>query len=494
MVQGDVNAGNPRRRGAARSAIFSHPPMLYRLVFAEMWERFGFYGIQALLLLYLISDWHMPRGDAALLFGSYASLAYGAAIVGGLLTDNRLGAARALLLGGCLIVLGYLILAGQSLLSGSASQEAFLLGLSAVAMGTGLFKPAVATQISALYGAEDSLRESGFFLFYIGINAGAAAAPLICGYVAFRFGWNAGFATAGLGMILGLIPIIWWRRELADHRRGTGLCLVSGAYAIFASLAALVVLHNYRYTLAVLLCAFAGNLAWLARFAKKDATPSERDRLKVILILLLAATAWWTMAQQSGSTLTIFAEKAVDLQMGPFALTASQTQFFETFFIVLGAPVIATILLRLARAGREPGPPWKFALGLSFAALGYAILAIICFLSTPADKVSLAWLATAYLMHTIGELVLAAPGVASLTKLAPARLKSQVMGIWLFTVAIGNLVGAWIAGLTPLHASAGPPAYARLFAMEAGCGLATALVLVLAAPYAGRLIRRSGII
>jgi POT family proton-dependent oligopeptide transporter len=465
--------------------------MLYRLVFAEMWERFGYYGVQALLLLFLISEWRMPRADAALLFGSYASLAYGGAIVGGLVTDSRLGAARALLLGGGLIVFGYAVIASQSLLAGPSSREIFLLGLAAVAMGTGLFKPAVATQIGALYAERDPLRESGFYLFYIGINAGGAAAPLACGYVAMRFGWNAGFTTAGLGMAIGMIPIVWRRRELADRRSGQGPTLSAFAYALCATVGALLLLHNYRYTLAVLLCAFAGNLIWLARFSALHATPAERGRLKVILVLLTAATAWWTLAQQGGSTLTIFAEKAVDMQFGFVSLTASQTQFFPQLFIVLGAPFVASILLGLARRGLEPGPPWKFAVGLAFAAVGFGVLALVCHLTAPSDKVSLAWLTSAYLLQTIGELVLAAPGVAALTQLAPPKVKSQVMGIWLFTVAIGNLMGAWIAGLTPIHETAGPPAYAWLFGLEAGLGLAAAAIMAALAPAVGRILRRS---
>jgi POT family proton-dependent oligopeptide transporter len=473
--------------------IFRHPPLLYRLVFSETWERFGYYGIQSLLLLYLVANWGLARPDAALLYGSYTSLAYGGAIVGGLVADAYFGATRTLFVGGLLMMAGYATIAAQTALPPGISHELFLVGLAAVAVGTGLFKPSVATQVGALYAPDDPLRESGFYLFYVGINIGGAAAPLLCGYVAERFGWDAGFALAAIGMGLGLLSLIGRRRGLiARPRRETNVQQwVLPAFLIAAIGVAVTLLHYPRYTLLALACAFLGSLASLARFAMTRATKAERGRLVAILCLLTAACFWWTLAQQAGSTLLLFAEQSVDLHLGPLSFSAAQTQFFAPLFIVLGAPVIAGGLLWLARRHREPGAPWKFAAGLAFAGTGFGLLALVS-LYTPVDhKVRLEWLVTTYLLQTTGELILAAPGLAALAQLAPGPLKAQIMGLWLFTVAIGNLCGSWIAGLTPVAGGTAAIGYARLFGCEAAAGFGSALVMVVLAPVLGRILRIS---
>jgi POT family proton-dependent oligopeptide transporter len=476
-----------------RPSVFSHPAMLYRLVLAEMAERFGYFGVQALLLLYLISEWRVERPAAAMLYGCYTSLAFGGAILGGIAADAYLGAARALLAGGALLLVGYMMLATQSIFPPSMSRDVFLFGLSLIVMGTGLFKPAIATQIGALYPAEDPRRESGFYLFYIGINAGAAVAPLVCGFIAARFGWEIGFVAAGIGTAVGLSPLFMRRAELADVRdSGRG----AGARVFYLTLALIVVgvfevLNNVRYALVVIALLFCFGVSRLFLIFKVKATEEERSHLKAILLLLLAAVVWWTLAQQAGSTLTLFTESWVDLRMGPLNITAAQTQFLPPLFIVLFAPLIAWVFLRLARRGNEPSAPWKFAIGLGSAGLGFLILSLVCLVSPAAPRISLGWLALTYLLQTVGELILAAPGIAVLTKLAPARAKSQVMGLWLFTVAIGNFGGAWIAGQAPIGKVAGLLGYGRLFAMEAALGIGAAVLMAAISPMTQYLMNRA---
>jgi POT family proton-dependent oligopeptide transporter len=471
-----------------------HPALLYRLVFSETWERFGYYGIQSLLLLYLIAKWGMAKPDAALLYGSYTSLAYGGAIVGGMVADAYFGPTKTLFVGGFLMMAGYLTIAAHSVLSPGISHELFLTGLAAVAVGTGLFKPSVATQVGALYAADDPLRESGFYLFYVGINVGGAAAPLVCGYVAERFGWNVGFAVAAFGMGLGLLVLIGRREDLirrSKYEKPTQRWVLP-AFLVVTIGGVVTLLHYPRYTLLVLACAFLTSLASLARFAMTRATPAERGRLVAILSLLVAACFWWTLAQQAGSTLLLFAEQSVDLHLGPIPFSAAQTQFFAPLFIVLGAPIIASGLLWLARRHKEPGTSWKFAAGLAFAGAGFGLLALVSLYTPAGHKVPLAWLVTSYLLQTTGELILAAPGLATLAQLAPVSIKSQIMGIWLFTVAIGNLCGAWIAGLTPVESGMAAIGYARLFGWEAAAGFGSALVMAGLAPVLARILRRSG--
>jgi POT family proton-dependent oligopeptide transporter len=483
------NAGRSRMEmvmpsGVGQNRYRRHPRALYRLVFAETWERFGYYGIQSLLLLYLVIHWRLPRSEATLVYGSYTSLAYGGALVGGVVADAYFGATRTLFVGGVLIVSGYAMIATQSLFFGAASHEIFMLGLAAVAVGTGLFKPSVATQVGALYAPDDPLRESGFYLFYVGINVGAAAAPLICGYVAERFSWDVGFAVAGLGMGLGLLSLMSRRGDLIVRRQrgGDPPGWVLPTFLMLAVGVAFVFLHYPRYTSVILACAFVGSLASLFRFAATRASVEERGRMVAIVSLLVAAAVWWTLAQQAGSTLLLFAQQSVDLHLGPIAFSAAQTQFFAPLFIVLGAPVIAGGLLWLARREREPGAHGKFAIGLGFAGLAFAVLAIVCVWTPIGQKVPLFWLVTAYLFQTIGELILAAPGLAALARLAPVPIRSQVMGIWLFTVAIGNLCGAWIAGVTPVTDGEAAMGYARIFAWEAAAGFGAALVMACLAP------------
>ena len=472
----------------ASEGFFGHPRGLATLFMTEVWERFSYYGMRALLILFMTAPaaaggLAFDVATAGAIYGLYTSSVYMLSLPGGWIADHVLGQRRAVLYGGSLIALGNLCLAAPA--SGF-----FYVGLLVSALGTGLLKPNVSVMVGQLYPPGDNRRDAGFSIFYMGINLGAFVAPLACGYLGQRVNWHLGFALAGAGMVLGLIQYVAGGKHLSEaslHAAGCSdaaeaakqtrrlMTALGAAGALAAVVAALHVAGILEITAqflsdamgVVLLVTVAAFFIWLFSAAKW--TPLERKRLVVVFVLFAAAALFWCVFEQAGSTLNLFAERSTDKSVLGFEFPASWLQSLNALFIITLAPVFAWLWVKLGK--REPSSPSKFALGLAAAGAGFAVLAVGAVRAEGGSLVSPMWLVAVYLLHTIGELCLSPVGLSAMTKLAPPRIGGLLMGVWFLSGAVGNYMGGRIASLyeaLPLT---------TLFELIAAFGCGAALVL-----------------
>ncbi|HET6763134.1 MAG TPA: peptide MFS transporter [Longimicrobiaceae bacterium] len=380
--------------------FMGHPRGLPLLFLVEMWERFSYYGMRGLLVLYLVNSLRWSDADAANLYGTYTGLVYLTPLLGGWLADRWLGTRRSLVIGGSVIAAGHFALALPSMAS-------FYVGLGLIIVGTGFFKPNVSTMVGQLYAEGDPRRDSGFTLFYIGINLGSFLAALVCGGVAQQFGWHAGFASAGIGMLLGLCVYLWGRgRYLA----GIGLAPTRAAQGARAETAA------------------------------REAGAGDWRRVAALLVVFLFVIAFWAGFEQAGSSMNLFADRHTDRALGGFQIPTTWFQAINAFAILLFAPLFAWMWAALARRGREPSTPAKMVLGLVLLGLGFAFLAVGGRISDGGVRVSPVWLLGAYTLHTWGELCLSPVGLSYVTKVAPARFASLLMAAWFLANSAGNKI------------------------------------------------------
>jgi POT family proton-dependent oligopeptide transporter len=472
----------------AGGGFFGHPRGLATLFFTELWERFSYYGMRALLILFMTAPEAQGGLDftvasAGAVYGLFTAMVYLLSLPGGWLADRLLGQRRAVLLGGVLIAAGNLLLVIHSLPS-------FFAGLLVIAFGTGLLKPNISAIVGQLYAPGDARRDAGFSIFYMGINLGAFLAPLACGYLGQRVNWHLGFALAGLGMTLGTIQYVAGGRHLGDaglplaidagERRRVinrlvawlgaaglaGIFIATGVSAGAWRLSPEAVSNAFGVGLLV---AVAAIFAWL--LAGGDWTREERRRLAVVGVLFAASTVFWAVFEQAGSTLNLFAQRSVDKQVLGFEFPASWLQSLNSLFIIALAPVFAWLWVRLGE--REPSSPAKFVLGLLGASAGFALLIVPAARAEAGVAVSPLWLVGTYLLHTCGELCLSPVGLSVMTKLAPARVGGFLMGVWFLSLAVGNYLGGRTAAL---YETLSLPS---LFSAVAGVSFAAAAMLAL---------------
>jgi POT family proton-dependent oligopeptide transporter len=446
-------------------AFFGHPRGLSTLFFTEMWERFSYYGMRALLLLFMTAPvasgglgFDAAQGGA--IYALYTSMVYMMTLPGGWIADRFIGQRRAVLYGGILIASGHFSMAVPTLAT-------FYLGLFLIVIGTGLLKGNVSVIVGALYSPEDKRRDAGFSIFYMGINMGAFFSPLVCGYLGQRVNWHLGFASAGVGMVFGLIQYVAGSRYLGEvcskpapagspeeaatlRRRALtiggvlvaavllfGVATLSGALPVTATQVA----DAAGYFLLFLTVGFFG---WL--FSSSGWTREERHRLYAIGALFLAAGIFWSVFEQAGSTLNLFADRNTRTELLGMPFPSSWFQSQNSLFLWMLAPVFAWLWIRLGSANREPSSPAKFAIGLVFVGLGFAILIPPAQLAQQGVQVSPMWLTMTYVLHTVGELCLSPVGLSAMTKLAPARIAGLVMGIWFLATSVGNYIGGRVSG------------------------------------------------
>ena len=458
-----------------------HPPGLFLLFFVEMWERFSYYGMRALLVLYLMESPALDHktkydivnpgrgwaeGDANALYGVYTGLAYLLPICGGIVADRLLGTHRSMVLGGILIALGHIALAVSGL--GNMGESAlgmsvFIFGLATIIIGTGYFKPCVSTMVGQLYKPGDPKRDGGFSIFYMGINLGAFLCAFVCGTLGQKVGWHWGFGAAAVGMIAGLIMYFIGRpkylRGIGEPPKGAKNHL--GWLFIFSlGLSALVgVLHNTgtiqsSWTGVTNFVASTGSLVSitigsvvvlgvLAFIALQK--PGDKGPVATIFIFMLFNAFFWIAFEQAGSTLNVFAEKSTDLHVPIIGWEMPSTWFqsFNAAFIILLAPVFTWLWGALGRM--NPSQPVKIGLGLLFVGLGYVPMVYAAKVNASGALVGMIWLTMLYFIHTLGELCLSPTGLSYVTKAAPAKLVSLLMGIWFLSSFIANLGGGLIA-------------------------------------------------
>ena len=480
-------------------SFFGHPRGLATLFFTEMWERFSYYGMRALLILFMTAP--VSAGglgfDTALaggIYGLYTSMVYMTSLPGGWIADRLIGQRRAVLYGGIIIACGHFSMAVPSLAT-------FYLGLTLIVIGTGLLKGNVGVIVGRLYGPNDHRRDAGFSIFYMGINLGALLAPIVCGYLGQRVNWHAGFAAAGFGMVLGLVQYVLGGKYLGDaglHAApaksaadaaqlrsrvtifggGAALLLVAlgfGMYTGAVPITAVQISNAAGYFLLILTIGFFG---WL--FFAGDWTPGERKRLFAIGVLFLASALFWSEFEQAGSTLNLFGDRATRTEIFGWVFPSSYYQTLQPLFIILFAPVFAWVWLRLG--SREPSSPAKFGIGLLFVGTGFAILVAAAGLAAGGVKVSPMWLVVVYLLHTFGELSLSPVGMSAVTKLAPMRVTGLMMGLWYLGISVGNFVGGRLASLY------GSMPLTTLFGIIAVVGIAGGLVMFALTPPIKRLM------
>jgi POT family proton-dependent oligopeptide transporter len=439
-----------------------HPPGLRVLFFAEMWERFCFYGMRALLKLYMINTVvlaSVAKDDkermASLVYGSYLALIYAAAIVGGIVADRVLGYRRAIITGGLVMALGeFLLFVPQ--------EQFFYIGLATIVVGNGMFKPNISAIVGKLYAKDDPRRDSGFTIFYMGINLGALLAPLACGAVhkwvehlsgSEMLGRRCGFGLAGLGLLVGVF--VFWRgmhvlegKGLPPPERTNGkrdiLMVLTGA-VLCVPVATLLLQYKevLQWTLYATLLALFGYLLKIGFAGGKV----QRDRMVALVILLTMNVVFWACFEQAGNSFTSYTETNVDRHVLGWVMPTEWFQSWNAAFIVLLAPLFTVLWLKLHRLGMNPPAPTKFTIGLIGVGLGFGILVLGTKLQNNSGLVPLTWITLCYLVHTLAELCLSPVGLSTMTKLAPEKSSGLVMGGWFLSTGVGNYIGGWISSL-----------------------------------------------
>jgi proton-dependent oligopeptide transporter, POT family len=399
--------------GSTEKAAPRQPPGLFLLFVVEMWERFSFYGMKALLVLFIADSargglgW--SKASAARVLGIYGASAYGLMLAGGYAADRFLGTHRAMVIGALVIAAGHFCLAIPAV-------PAFFCGLALVALGTGLFKTNASTMVGQLYRQGDTRRDGGFTIFYMGINVGGLLGPLACGYLAEspRWGWHYGFGAAGVGMLAGLaVYLRYKRRYLGDigERPNRELASVAGA-------------------------------------APEPLSPDERRRLVALLIIIAFSIPFWMAFEQTGSSMNFFAAERTDRVVFGQIVPASWFQSINSAVLLLSAPVFAALWTTLGRRGREPSTPAKMTAAMVLLGAGFAFMVVAAQRSEGGQLASPLFLVAAYSFHTFGELCLSPIGLSLVTKLAPLKFASLLMGVWFFATAISEFLAGQLAALT----------------------------------------------
>ncbi len=475
----------------SKDELFGHPKGLYVLFFAELWERFSFYGMRGLLILYMTKALQFSDQIGAETYGAYTGFVYATPFFGGILADRFLGRRKAILIGGTLMAFGHFALAVEHSIF-------FYEALALIIVGNGFFKPNISTLVGTLYKEHDPRRDGAFTIFYMGINVGAFLSGAVCGPVGELIGWHYGFGLAGVGMVGGLLVFTWGQRYLGDH----GLPPRREAFAEpwFAGVPKLTALY-LGIALAIPLAAYlitqpswiTGSTAWIGGaflayviFEALRGPAEERGRIFVILILTCFSIVFWACFEQAGSSMNLFTDRHVDRGFFGWEIPTTMFQSVNPAFIMALSIPFAWLWLRLGRRKLDPSSPLKFALGLLQVSLGFVAM-VIAAKQANADPKGLShmgWLVLAYFFHTTGELCLSPVGLSMVTKLAPARLAGMLMGMWFLSNAFANVLGGWIAGKTGAEAG-----YQQVFQMLVYFAAAAGVVLLLLTPILKRLIR-----
>lgn len=436
------------------------------MFFTEMWERFSYYGMRAILLLFMVAS--VENGGMGLddrtggaVYGLYTMFVYLLALPGGWLADKFFGLRRSIFYGGCLIAAGHLILAFPF-------TETFFVGLLLIVVGTGLLKPNVSSMVGEIYPSDDQVRrDSGFSIFFMGINIGGLIGPFIVGYLGQKVDWHYGFAAAGIGMIAGVIQYKLTEKNLgvaglepnrlpnpADEAKRvssirTGLIIVISLVAVLIALLLfkIIIIDPIVFAgvsgIVILSCAF---LYFIYVFLAENLDADERKKVLAILLIFLTVMMFYAGYEGQGSSLNLFADRYTNMFLGTFEMPSSWLQSAPSFFVLLLVPFFAWLWVRLAKKNLNPSTPIKLVLGLVFMGLGYLVMIGASQIVVAGSKPLPTWLIATYMLHTIGEICLYPIGMSAITKLSPKRLVGQMMGVFFMALALGNLVAGLYAG------------------------------------------------
>lgn len=457
-----------------------HPKGLYVLFATEFWERFSYYGMRAIFVLFMTNKLLFDKAYASNIYGSYTGLVYLTPLIGGYVADRYWGNRKSIFVGGILMALGQFFLFGSASLAGNSTTAITLLwtGLAFLIFGNGFFKPNISTMVGQLYPeGSNSRKDSAYTLFYMGINAGAFVAPLVCGYLGENVDFKWGFLAAGIGMLISLVIFYYTKDKYVVSHSGEALGVAPNKskdtsvsetgetgfsntqiVILIASIIAAICLIYFVFKVDFWGSAIYGMTLCLpfAILTDRSLNKTERDRLWVIVIIMIFVIFFWMCFEQAGASLTFFADEQTDRTIFGWEMPASYFQSFNAGFIVLLAPIFATLWGRLARKGLEPPAPMKQSIGLGLLAAGFLFIAMGT-TGDPAIKVSILWLTGLYFLHTVGELFLSPIGLSMVNKLTPGRFTSLMMGIWFMAIATGNKLAGTMSSLYPDPKSTEPP-------------------------------------
>jgi POT family proton-dependent oligopeptide transporter len=517
--------------------LFGHPKGLYICFATELWERFSFYGMKYLLLLYLTKYHLFSDGEGLEVLGAYAGLVYTLPVIGGMLADRYLGMKKSVIFGGILLCLGHLLMAveghqavqyaagtilasditlhnGAVLSAGTlltetikiqdlAALNVFYLALSLIVVGVGFLKPNISTIVGQLYSKDDPRRDSGFTIFYMGINLGSFAATIICVYLGETYGWRYGFGAAGIGMLFGLVTFtkgLKYLRGLAEPPNVAVLAekvwgLISREYLIYLtailslSVFWLVIQHEpvvFAAQQLLLIVSGVGLIAYAALKGSKE----EFQQMLVLMVLIGSTIVFWALFEQAAGSMTLFADRVVERNIAGIEISAGQFGSLNAGFIIMLALPFAALWVWLEKFRLNPNLPVKFALGIIQAGLGFGVLVFGAQFPDEAGKISLWWLVLAYLIHTTGELCLSPVGLSAVTKLAIHRVVGLSMGVWFLATALSETLAMRLGKLAAIDTQGGELnsvsdnliIYTQLFEFLMWIGIGTGIVVLLISP------------
>ena len=499
-----------------RGTFLGHPKGLYVLFFAEMWERFSFYGMRGLLIFYLTQHFLFSDRVATGIYATYGSLVYLMPLVGGIIADRYLGFRKAIVFGAILLCLGHLgmafegapaVMTAGEVVRDQSSLQVFYFSMAFIIMGVGFLKPNISGIVGQLYTDGDPRRDGGFTIFYMGINFGAMTSAIFCGYLGQTYGWSYGFGLAGIGMLLGLITFIRWRDLYAgagepsnpERLKEPFLGPVNREWFIYlCGIAGIVVawqlMQNREIVGNILLVATAIVVVGVTGFSVLRCTPVERNRMLVVLFLTAVSVVFWAFFEQAGSSMSLFTERNVDRNLFGLNVLSSQLQFFNPGYILLFAPVFASLWLWLSKRGWEPSTPAKFGLGIVQVGLGFGALVMGANSATVDGSVALYWLALAYLLHTTGELCLSPVGLSMVTRFSVPSMVGLMMGVWFLASSLAHYVAGLIAAGASVESVPGEvidkvaslAVYSNTFGYLAKVAVAVGVVVLVIAPLLNR--------
>jgi proton-dependent oligopeptide transporter, POT family len=480
--------------------FLGHPQGLFLLFFVELWERFSYYGMRALLIFYLTKHWLFAKPEAQLIYGAYTALVYITPVIGGYLADRYLGQRKAVQFGAILLTFGHLLMAFEG--GGGQADPAiniFWLALAFIIVGVGFLKANISTIVGQLYPRTDMRRDPAYTIFYMGINVGGALGPLIAGYLGETYGWAYGFGAAGIGMGIGLIafiigrPMLQGKGEppvpglLAERVAGVSrewLIYLSG----FVMIAIAWWLIQNHATVGWLLGASGALLVGYVLYtAVFKLPPVDRDRIFGALFLIFVSILFWALFEQAGSSINLYTDERVDRHIFGAEVPASIFQSINSIYIILFAPVFAALWTWLGRSGWEPSAPAKFGIALLQLGAGFLILVAGALAAGQGQLTPVLFIFLFYLFCTTGELCLSPVGLSAMNRLSPAHLASLIMGTWFFATAAGNFAAGVIAAATGAE-GAGPERVTQVYSTVGWTAVGVGVAVLVISPLLNRLM------
>ncbi len=498
---------------AGEKTFLGHPRGLYVLFFAEMWERFSYYGMRALLIFYLLQHWLFAEKKAYVIYGAYTALVYIAPVIGGYIADRYIGQRKAVQYGAVLLVIGHFLMAfegnGPATNPGVTHAEmmtspylnVFWLALAFIIMGVGFLKANISTIVGQIYPQGDARRDSGFTIFYMGINVGALLGSLIAGWLGQTYGWAWGFGAAGVGMLLGLIVFVWGRPALGGHgemddpeRLTKPILGIPTEWMMYilglVGVGVVWFLIQYQSVVGWLLgLTGAVVVAYFLYHAVLKLDKVERDRVLAALFLIALQPLFWALFEQAGSSLNVYTDEQVNRVILGWEVPASMFQSVNSMFIILLAPMFAWLWPWLSRRKMEPSTPAKFGTGLALLGAGFLVLVIGAKAANAHGALTpVLFIFLIYMLHTMGELCLSPVGLSAMTKLAPVHMVSLMMGTWFLASAAGNFLSGLVARATA--SGTGDAAILDVYNKAGWIAIGVGVAVIIVSPFVARLMHQ----